>query len=165
MQTPTVQKQIIGFVGWVALCFAASLAGAIASIQAKAFYGELIKPEWAPPAWLFGPVWTLLFSLMAISAWLVWREEGFAKNRGALTLFIVQLIPNVLWSWLFFAWKKGALSLIDNLLLSVLIIATIVSFWRINKIAGALLVPYFLWVCFAILLNYSVWQLNPSLLG
>ena len=95
MQTPSSQKQIIGFIGWVILCFAASAAGAIASIQAKTFYAKLSQPEWAPPGWLFGPVWSTLFAMMAISAWLVWREGGFAKHRGALTLFIIQLIPNV----------------------------------------------------------------------
>lgn len=165
MQTPTTKKQIIGFIGWIVLCFAASAAGAIASIQAKSFYGKLIQPEWAPPGWLFGPVWSTLFALMAIAAWLVWRDGGFTKHRGALTLFIVQLIPNVLWSWLFFAWNKGAYAFADILLLWILIAATIVSFWKINKIAGAMLVPYLLWVSFAAFLNYSVWQLNPAILG
>lgn len=162
---PSHKKQIIAFISWLLLCFAASAAGAIASIQAKAFYGKLVQPEWAPPAWLFGPIWSTLFALMAIAAWLVWRDGGFSKHRRALTLFIIQLVPNVLWSWLFFAWNKGGLAFADILVLWVLILATVISFWRANKLAGAMLVPYLLWVSFAAFLNYSLWQLNPQILG
>ncbi len=165
MESPSKQNQIIGFIGWVILCFTASAAGAIASIQAKTFYGKLTQPEWAPPGWLFGPVWSILFALMAIAAWLVWRDGGFSKHRIALTLFIIQLIPNVLWSWLFFAWNRGGLAFADILLLWVLIATTIISFWRVNRLAGAMLIPYLLWVSFAAFLNYSVWQLNPGILG
>lgn len=165
MTSFTKQKQILGFIGWLIISIAASAGGAIASIQAKSFYGKLVQPEWAPPGWLFGPVWTTLFALMAIAAWLVWRDGGFAKHRSALTLFIIQLIPNVLWSWLFFAWNKGGLAFADILLLWVLIASTTINFWRINRLAGTLLIPYLLWVSFAAFLNYSVWQLNPAILG
>jgi len=165
MQIPSTQKQLIGFIGWVIVCFTASAAGAIASIQAKSFYANLTQPEWAPPGWLFGPVWSTLFALMAIAAWLVWREGRFDKHRGVLNLFIIQLIPNVLWSWLFFALNKGGLAFADIILLWVLIAATIISFWRVNRLASAMLIPYLLWVSFAAFLNYSVWQLNPGILG
>jgi len=165
MQAQSNKHQIIGFIGWVVLCFAASFAGAIASIQTREFYDKLVQPEWAPPGWLFGPVWSVLFALMAIAAWLIWREGGFNKHRGALTLFIIQLIPNVLWSWLFFGWSKGSLAFADIVLLWVLILATVISFWKINRLAGAMLIPYLLWVSFATLLCYSTWQLNPGLLG
>ena len=165
MASPSTQKQILGFIGWVVLCFAASAAGAIASIQTREFYDKLIQPEWAPPGWVFGPVWSILFALMAISAWLVWRDGGFAKHKGALTLFIIQLIPNVLWSWLFFAWSKGALAFADIVLLWILIATTISCFWRINRLAGAMLIPYLLWVSFATVLCYTTWQLNPGILG
>jgi len=165
METPSNKNQFIGFIGWVVLCFAASAAGAIASISARDFYAKLTQPEWAPPGWVFGPVWSVLFALMAIAAWLVWRDGGFTKHRGALTLFIIQLIPNVLWSWLFFAWNKGALAFADIIFLWILIAATVVSFWKINRLAGAMLIPYLLWVSFAACLNYSVWQLNPNILG
>jgi tryptophan-rich sensory protein len=103
--------------------------------------------------------------MMAIAAWLVWREGGFRRNRAALTLFLLQLAVNALWSWLFFAWHLGAYALIDIVVLWVLIVATLVSFWRVRPWAGALLVPYLLWVSFAGLLNYTVWQLNPQILG
>jgi tryptophan-rich sensory protein len=102
---------------------------------------------------------------MGIAAWLVWRADGFRAARGALTLFLVQLAPNALWSWLFFGWHRGALAFADILLLWVLIVVTLIAFWRVRALAGALLVPYLLWVSFASALNYAVWQLNPQSLG
>ena len=102
---------------------------------------------------------------MAIAAWLVWRSGGFHSNRIALSLFLVQLALNALWSWLFFAWQRGALAFVDILVLWALIVVTLVAFWRVRPVAGALLIPYLLWVSFAAALNYSLWQLNPQLLG
>jgi tryptophan-rich sensory protein len=102
---------------------------------------------------------------MAIAAWLVWRSGGFRSNRIALLLFLVQLAPNAIWSWLFFAWRRGALAFADILFLWVLIVATLVCFWRVRPLAGALLTPYLLWVSFASALNYYLWQLNPQVLG
>jgi translocator protein len=90
---------------------------------------------------------------------------GFGQRVGALTLFLAQLVLNALWSWLFFGWNRGALAFADILLLWVLIIATLVAFWRIQVLAGWLLVPYLLWVSFASALNFAVWQLNPQSLG
>lgn len=159
------QRQWFGFIGWVAICFAASGAGALASIDAADFYLRLIRPDWAPPGSVFGPVWTLLFALMAVAAWLVWRRAGFHGARIALVLFLVQLLVNVLWSWLFFGWRFGAWALVDVLLLWGLIVATVVAFWRHHRVAGLLLVPYLLWVGFAAALNYRLWQFNPGLLG
>jgi len=102
---------------------------------------------------------------MGIAAWLVWRTGGFRANRSALTLFLVQLAVNGLWSWLFFAWHRGGLAFADIVLLWLLIVAIFVSFWRVSPLAGALLIPYLLWVSFAAALNFSVWQLNPQVLG
>lgn len=158
-------KQTLGLIAWLVLSFAASFVGAIASIQAKSFYGLLSQPAWAPPPWLFGPVWTLLFAMMAVAAWLVWRHGGIQANRSALGLFLIQLAFNALWSWLFFAWQLGAWAFADIILLWVLITATLVSFWRVSKLAGALLIPYLLWVSFAGALNFELWQLNPQVLG
>jgi len=87
MSTITKRQQILGLLGWLGLCFAASCVGAIASIQAQSFYGQLSQPLWAPPGWLFGPVWSLLYAMMAIAAWLVWRGGGFLSNRMALSFF------------------------------------------------------------------------------
>ncbi len=102
---------------------------------------------------------------MGVAAWLVWRIGGFRAAQTALTLFLVQLAINALWSWLFFGWHQGALAFADIVLLWVLIVATLAAFWRIRAIAGALLIPYLLWVSFAAALNYSVWQLNSHILG
>ena len=157
--------QILGLVGWLVITFIAAAIGGAASIDAGSFYTQLVRPEWAPPASWFGPVWTALYALMAIAAWLVWLADGFRESRGALALFLVQLAPNALWSWLFFVWHRGALAFADILLLWVLVIVTLVAFWRVHALAGALLIPYLLWVSFASALNYAVWQLNPRNLG
>lgn len=165
MASLTMQRQIVGLAGWLIVSFiAAAIAGA-ASIQAGPFYAQLVRPDWAPPPSIFGPVWTILYALMGTAAWLVWRVAGFRGARSALTLFLVQLAINALWSWLFFGWHRGALAFADILLLWGLIVATLACFWRITPLAGVLLVPYLLWVSFAAALNYSVWQLNPQLLG
>lgn len=165
MPALTKQKQIAGLVSWLLICFTASAIGAVASIQAKSFYALLVLPAWAPPAWLFGPVWTTLYTLMAIAAWLVWREGGFRTRKHALVLFLLQLAFNALWSWLFFTWQLGGAALLNVIILWLLIAATLVSFWRISPLAGGLLIPYLAWVGFAAALNYSLWQLNPMMLG
>ena len=163
--TPTRNRQLLGLAGWLVASFIAAAIGAAASIQAGAFYARLVRPDWAPPANVFGPVWTVLYILMGLAAWLVWREGGFRARRLALSLFLVQLAVNALWSWLFFGWHLGALAFADIVLLWGLLVATLVAFWRVRPVAGALLVPYLLWVSFATALSYSVWQHNPQLLG
>lgn len=159
------KNQIIGLVGWLAISFIAAGIGAAASVQASSFYAELVRPSWAPPSAVFGPVWTVLYALMGIAAWLVWRAKGFRAARASLTLFLVQLAVNALWSWLFFGWHWGALAFADILLLWLLIVTTLLLFWRVRLLAGVLLIPYLLWVSFASALCYSVWQLNPQFLG
>ena len=158
-------SQIAGLIGWLAICFTTGAIGAAASLQAGSFYAELVRPEWAPPASVFGPVWTVLYALMGVAAWLVWRDRGFRHARIALSLFMAQLFVNALWSWLFFAWYQGALAFLDIVFLFAFIVATLAAFWRIRALAGALLIPYLLWVTFAAALNYSLWRLNPSLLA
>ncbi len=158
-------KQTLGLAGWLAISFATAAVGAIASASAGTFYGQLVQPSWAPPSSVFGPVWTVLYAMMGVAAWMVWREGGLRANRSAMTLFLVQLAVNALWSWLFFAWHRGALAFFDIVVLWMLIVATLVSFWRVRPLAGALLIPYLLWVSFAAALSYSIWQLNPLILG
>ncbi|WEN15695.1 tryptophan-rich sensory protein [Rhodanobacter sp. AS-Z3] len=158
-------KQITGLIGWLVLSFIAAAIGAFASVQAASFYQQMVQPSWAPPSSVFGPVWSLLYALMGVAAWLVWREGGWRRQRGVLALFIVQLALNALWSWLFFAWHRGALAFGDIVLLWLLIAATLVGFWRVRPLAGALLLPYLCWVSFASALNYAVWHLNPQILG
>lgn len=159
------RRSILGLLAWLALLAAAAMLGSLASLEAPAFYRMLTRPDWAPPAWLFGPAWTLLYAMMAVAAWLVWREGAAQAVSTALTLFMVQLGLNVLWSWLFFAWRLGAWSVVEIALLWCSIVATIFAFWRVRPLAAALLLPYLAWVKFAAALNFTVWRLNPSLLG
>lgn len=158
-------KQILGLAGWLIITFVAAAIGAAASVNAGTFYAQLVRPAWAPPGWLFGPVWTVLYLAIGVAAWLVWRAAGFRAARAALTLFLIQLALNALWSWLFFGWHLGAPAFADVLLLWVLIVATVIAFRRVQPLAAWLLVPYLLWVSFASVLNYAVWQLNPGSLG
>lgn len=159
------RKQIVGLAGWLVLTFAAAALGAVASAQAGTFYLQLVRPEWAPPGWLFAPVWTALYLMMAIAAWLVWRDHGFRRAGAALTLFVLQLTANALWTWLFFVWHQGALAFAEILLLWALIAATLIAFWRLHVLAAILLLPYLAWVSFASALTYATWQLNPGILG
>jgi benzodiazapine receptor len=165
-RTPLTRTvQTIGLVFWLLLTFVAATAGAFASASAGSFYSALIRPDWAPPPWLFAPVWTSLYLLMGIAAWLVWRAHGVRGARWALTLYVVQLIANALWTWLFFVWENGALSFIEIVLLWGLIVATMLAFWRRQRVAALLLLPYLAWVSFASVLSYTIWQLNPTILG
>jgi len=160
MTSKSKKIRYLALIGWLLLSFLVSAVGAAASIQAKSFYLVLTQPTWAPPSWVFGPVWTILYAMMAIAAWLVWRVGGFKKNFMALSFFLVQLALNALWSWLFFYWHSGSLAFVDIVLLWVFIVITLILFWRVRPLAGVLLIPYLLWVSFASALNYSLWQLN-----
>ena len=153
-----------GLIGWLGLTIAAGAVGGIASRGATEFYAQLSKPEWAPPASLFGPVWTALYIMMGVAAWLVWKERGWAGARIALGLFLTQLAFNALWSWLFFVWRSGGLAFADIVLLVILIVATALAFARVSRLAAALLLPYLGWVLFATALTISVWLRNPTLL-
>ncbi|HDS1101870.1 MULTISPECIES: TspO/MBR family protein [Stenotrophomonas] len=156
--------QALGALGWFTITFAAAALGAWASTSAASFYATLALPAWAPPASLFGPVWTLLYAMMAVAAWLVWRERGTAATRPALTLYLLQLGVNALWSWLFFGWRLGALALVDILLLVMLVVATLIAFARIRALAAVMLLPYLGWITFASTLNLAVWRANPGVL-
>ena len=158
-------RDVLGLFAWLLVAFAAAAVGGFASASAAEFYRELIRPSWSPPGWLFGPVWSVLYALMGIAAWLVWRAHGFAGAAVGLRLFIVQLAFNGLWTWLFFVWHQGGLAFAEILLLWVLIAANIVFFWRVNKLAGILLMPYLAWVSFASALTLTTWRLNPGVLG
>ena len=156
--------QTIGLLGWLAVAFAAAAIGAVASVDAGAFYAQLARPAWAPRASVFGPVWSVLYLLMGIAAWFVWRERDAKPRNAALTLFVAQLCANALWSWLFFAWRNGALAFAEVLVLLALIAATTLAFWRIRRLAGVLMLPYLAWVTFASALTWAVWQGNPKVL-
>jgi tryptophan-rich sensory protein len=156
--------QAFGLVAWALVTLVAAAIAALASWNAPEFYAQLALPSWAPPSWVFGPVWSTLYALMAIAAWLVWHRQGFTGTRTALVLFGVQLAANALWSWLFFGWHFGALAFADVLVLWCMIVATIVAFQRVRPLAGVLLYPYFVWCTFAAALTFVVWRMNPELL-
>ena len=107
----------------------------------------------------------MLYLLIGVAAWLVWRKHGFSGATTALWLYSTQLVANALWTWLFFVWHLGALSLVEIILLWLLIAATIFAFWRLHRLAAFMLVPYLAWVSFASALTYSLWQLNSTVLG
>lgn len=155
---------IPALVGWISLTACAAALGALASVQAAVFYSQLDRPDWAPPAWLFGPVWSVLYLMMAIAAWRVSRISA-PPARPALMLYLGQLAINALWSWLFFAWHRGAQAFVCIVALWLLIAATIVLFGRRERLAAVLLLPYLAWVSFAGGLCFSIWQRNPALLG
>lgn len=163
--TDAGRNPVFGFLAWVVTVALAAGLAAIAAADAVALYAGLVKPEWAPPSSIFAPVWAVLYLLMAIAAWLVWRSRGFGGAPVALTLFLVQLAENVLWSWLFFGWRQGLLALVDIVALLALIAATVVAFWRVRPLAGALLLPYLVWTAYVAVLSYWVWMLNPDLLA
>ncbi len=159
-----MRRKLFGLLGWLAVTFVAAALGSIASVEAKAFYGALQQPGWAPPAWLFGPVWTTLYVLMAVAAWRVWRTHGWASAKLPLGLFCVQLGVNALWSWVFFVWHLGGPAFLTILVLIACLVWLIRLFSALDRPAAIMLLPYLLWVGFASFLNYSVWQLNPALL-
>jgi translocator protein len=140
----------------------AALIGGVASVGAAEFYRQLSKPEWAPPAGVFGPVWSVLYLLMAIAAWLVVRARGWLDAGPAISLYLIQLAFNALWTWLFFRWRLGGIALLEILVLWNLVLLTTRAFWRTRRVAGLLLLPYLAWVSFAAALTYAVWRRNPG---
>jgi len=155
-------NEILKLVVSIIICLLAGVIGSIFTTSAiPGWYAALFKPSFTLPNWVFAPVWTNLYLLMGISAFLVWRKglDNHLVNSG-LRVFILQLILNTLWSFLFFGLKSPLLGLIEILLLWIAIVLTILSFFRVSKIAGILLLPYILWVSFAAILNFSIWRLN-----
>ena len=145
-------------VGWLTIAYTTAALGVF--FRPAEWFAALQKPGWNPPGWIFGPVWTALYTIMAIAAWLVWRRGGFAGQRVALSLFLLQLFFNALWSPLFFGLHQPALAFADIVLLWLALLGTVVAFWKARPLAGALLLPYLAWVTFASALNFTIWQLN-----
>ncbi|NIM27423.1 MAG: tryptophan-rich sensory protein [Gammaproteobacteria bacterium] len=153
--------EIAGLIVFIVICLGVSaLGGLVTATSVGGWYQGLEKPPFNPPDWVFAPVWTTLYVLMAIAAWRVWRRAGFERGAGALAVFAVQLALNLAWSFVFFGLQRIDLALVEIVILLVAIIATAAMFWRIDRLAGMLLVPYALWVAFATALNASLWQLN-----
>jgi benzodiazapine receptor len=150
--------------GFVAVAFAPALIGG--QFMPGEWYESLRKPAWNPPAWIFAPVWTALYVLIGMSGWLVWREvwgrnaKVQVAGRAALGLFGIQLVLNGAWSWIFFGLHRPGVAFAEILMLWAAIVATLVAFWRVRPLAGALLLPYLAWVSFAAVLNGTLWLLN-----
>lgn len=152
----------MALVVFVALCLAvAAVGGAVTATSVGTWYAALAKPSFNPPDWLFGPVWTTLYLMMAVAAWRVWRARGRVDARAALGLWALQLALNLVWSFVFFGARMIGAALVEIVVLLVAILATLALFWRIDRVAGALLVPYAAWVGFATLLTAALWRLNP----
>ena len=147
-------------IGLVVACNLIGSLGAFWTSSDGDWYKKINKPSFNPPSWVFAPVWTLLFSLMGVALYLVWIAPSSKIRTIALVLFGVQFVFNVLWSYLFFGLNNPLASLIEIFVLLVFILITGIYFYFINRFAGYLLIPYFLWVSFASFLNYSLWKLN-----
>jgi len=155
------RRNILGLAVFVILCLAVSaIGGAITVTSVDTWYQALHKPPFNPPDWVFAPVWTTLYILMAIAGWRVWCHTQSEARRRALTVFVVQLGLNLGWSFLFFGLQRTGMALLEIVVLLLVIIANTVLFWRIDRLAGALFAPYVLWVAYASVLNMSLWLLN-----
>ena len=149
---------MLGLAMWIALSFGAAATGLVWT--PGEWYAGLNKPAWTPPNSLFGPVWSALYLMMGIAAWLVWRRGGFAAARGALALFLVQLALNAAWTPAFFGLHQTGLGLIIIVALWMAIAATMTAFFRHDRAGAVLLVPYLIWITYAAALNFAVWRLN-----
>lgn len=151
-------REIIGLICWLSLSGVVAWFGA--QFNTGDWYEQLRKPTWTPPGWIFGPVWSILYILMAVSAWLIWKTDKKLLRKTSLQIYIVKMICNGMWSFLFFGLHEIGWALFDILLLLILIILITILFYRDNKAAGILLIPYAVWVGFATVLNFNIWLLN-----
>ena len=147
----------LALAGFIVVTFCAPLFGAAA--MPGAWYAALNKPAWNPPAWIFGPAWTLLYTLMAVAAWLVWKRDGW---RRPLLLYSVQLVLNAAWTPIFFGAHELGWAMVEMVALWTSILLTMLHFHHISKPAGWLFAPYLAWVTFAATLNFALWRLNPA---
>jgi len=156
---PSRGRSLVAFVLILAVTFFAPALGSFS--MPGAWYASLNKPSWNPPAWIFGPVWTALYTMMAVAAWLVWRRGGWPSQRRPLTLYLGQLALNAAWTPLFFGLKNPGFAFAEIFLLLIAIAVTVNAFRRTSHAAALLLMPYLAWVSFAAFLNFSIWRLNP----
>lgn len=149
--------------GLVVIVAAVGIGGSALTLPQIATWYEVavVKPSFTPPNWVFGPVWTVLYVMMAAAAWLVWRETGWHNARRPFVFWTVQLALNLAWSWLFFDLHRVGWSLAEIAVLAFAIVMTMREFHRFSRPAAWLLAPYLAWVGFAAILNFSIWQLNP----
>jgi tryptophan-rich sensory protein len=152
------RRDVLGLTGFVVMCFGVSLLGGRATLPGLAhWYPALAKPSWTPPSWLFGPVWTLLYAMLAVAGWLAWRE---GRSRRGTLLFLLQLALNAAWPWVFFGERRLGLALVCAAALWLAILGTLAAFWRVSRGAAILLLPYLAWIGFAVALNAAIWWKN-----
>lgn len=157
----TNRGRFLGLIIIMGLCLGAGGLGALATTpEIDGWYRSIEKPDWNPPDWIFGPVWTTLYVMMGLAAWLIWKPAGWKPARFSLALFGLQLILNVAWSWIFFNQHQLGWAFAEILVLWAAILATTITFFRVQQLAGWLMVPYLSWVSFASLLNFVIWRLN-----
>lgn len=157
------KNNLLILAAFLILCLlAAGIGSLFTASSVDSWYAQLEKPAWTPPGWVFGPVWTLLYIMMAIAGWLVYRERGFLGAKLPLSFFLLQLMLNVLWSVIFFGLHRPGLAFLEILALWLAIAITAVLFWLVKPLAGLLLVPYLGWVAFAAILNFAIYRLNAS---
>ncbi len=157
---PAPGRAALGLAVFALAVVVVAAVGGLAATSPAAQYQALEQPSWAPPAAVFGPVWTLLYAMIAVAGWLVWRRRGIAGARPALAVYAVQLALNALWTPLFFGLGAIGTAFAEICLLWIALVTTVVLFARHSRPAAALLVPYLLWVTFAAALNGAIWQLN-----
>jgi tryptophan-rich sensory protein len=155
------KKHISALIFFLLVTFLAAFIGNFFTMPSiQDWYASLSKPSFNPPNWLFGPAWTILYFLMAVSAFLVWQKRENPRAKKALTFYFIQLALNSLWSIIFFGWQNLGLAFVEIIFLWLFILLTLINFYKIVRVAGILFIPYILWVSFASLLNFSIWQLN-----
>jgi benzodiazapine receptor len=158
-----VSRDLVGLFAFIILCLTVSgVGGAITATSVDNWYQALEKPPFNPPDWVFAPVWTALYIVMGIAAWRVWRLRSFEVTGKALAVFAVQLTLNLAWSFLFFGLQRIDLALVEIVILLFAIIVTSTMFWRVDRLAGLLFVPYGAWVTYATIINASIWLLNET---
>ena len=162
-RTIPIATQVLALAIFLALSFAAAgLGGAVTAESVRTWYPTLVKPSFNPPNWIFGPVWSLLYALMAVAAWRVWRVAGLRLAAPALMAFAVQLVLNVCWSVVFFGLHAIGAALVEIVVLLASIVVTMALFGRHDRTAGLLFLPYVAWVSFATVLNATLWWLNRT---
>lgn len=146
---------------FLSVSFAASVIGSLfTETGPDSWYAALQKPDWNPPSWVFGPVWGTLYALIGLAGWLAWQRSGFGGAPGAFTFFFIQITLNAAWTVVFFGLEAPGAAFVEILGLWLFILLTLVSFWRIRRLAGGLLIPYLAWVTFAAALNLAIWRMN-----
>jgi len=154
---------LAGLAFFVALCLGiGALAAGVVATSVHSWYADLVKPSFAPPNAVFGPVWTVLYVMMAVAAWRVWRAADRDTTRGPLTLFALQLALNLGWTVVFFGLEKIGAAVATIVVLDVGVVVTLLAFRTIDRGAALLMVPYLAWVSFATVLNITLWRLNPT---